>query len=140
MTARQAQRYADTPSLFRAHGNPARRPRVASLLPRMLGALDNRGWVSARRLSAELDDVDDRALREAASRSQGRILGGRLGYARTEQASIREVERVVNFLIGQSRRMKQRAVEILRVKHGSAAPLPAALTDESDDDQRAAYS
>lgn len=121
MNRPRVQRFADHPSLFRARGNPARRPRVAALLPRLLVALDGRGWVSARRLVVELD-TDDRAIREAASNSGGRILGSRLGYCRTEQASLREVQRVTRWLLSQSGRMRSRVIEIERVRHAIDGP------------------
>lgn len=115
------------PSLFhryQAHGDSAKRPHVTtSLLSHMLEALDGRGWVAAHILSSELG-CDLRTLREIANRSDGCIVGGQRGYARTEQVSGQDVGRVIGRLLSQSSAMKRRAVEIerrLHRKEGSAA-------------------
>jgi hypothetical protein len=108
--------------LFAARGDAAKRPSVDELLPRVVAALDGRGWVSAARLSTELG-ADARALREAANRSSGTILGGNRGYALTRQVPLEEVTAVINRHLSQSRQMRQRAMEIERVVHslGGAA-------------------
>lgn len=108
----------EQPSLFRADGDPRRRPRADLLVPRLLDALDGRGWVNARRLARELE-VDDRALREAASQSRGRIIGGQSGYARTDQVSPRESGRVSAALRSQAKKMLRRSIDIDRVSHAT---------------------
>ena len=105
------------PDLFSAHGDRERRPDVGGLLPRLLDALDRRGWVSAKVLARELD-TDDRSIREAAHHSGGRVLGGQRGYALTQQASLDDVQAVTRWLLSQSARMRGRVVEIERVRHG----------------------
>lgn len=107
------------PSLFAAHGDPRRRPGV-SILPRMLRALDGRGWVGAGVLSRELN-TSDRALRAAAAASRGQILGGQAGYILTRQASLREVARATAALLSQSNRMRERVAAIEKVRHGASA-------------------
>src|SRR4051812_19680102 len=71
-STRRLSRESDQPSLFNANGDAAKRPRIGALLPRLLKALDGRGWIAARRLTEELG-ADDRAIREAASHSAGRV-------------------------------------------------------------------
>jgi hypothetical protein len=103
--------------LFAASGSPDRRPGVAGLLPRLLAALDGRGWMSARVLARELD-TDDRSIREAAHQSAEQILGGQRGYCLTSQASLEDVDRVTRWLLSQAGHMRGRVVEIERVRHG----------------------
>jgi hypothetical protein len=99
------------PSPARAHGDVDRRPNVAELLPRLLLALEGRGWVGARTLSVQLG-TDDRSIRQAASDSGGRVIGGQNGYCLTRSASANEVRRCIGFLLGQAARMKERAFAI----------------------------
>lgn len=108
------------PNLFASHGNPRRRPSGASILPAMLRALDNRGWVGASVLARELD-TDVRTLRAAAASSAGQILGGQRGYLLTRQASLREVARCTARLLSQSNRMRERVAAIERVRHGGVS-------------------
>lgn len=118
------ERLADQPSLLAARGDRRRRPLVEDLIPRVLSFLNDRGWVSARALRESLG-IDERTLREVAHKSNGRIVGGQHGYCLTEQASLREVELVVRFLLGQAGRMRQRVIEIQRVRH--AVDVPSAV-------------
>lgn len=111
---------AHQPDLFAAAGSPEHRPVVDRLVPRLLSALDSRGWVSARVLSRELN-TDDRSLREAASQSAGEIVSGQRGYCLTRQASLEDVDRSTRWLLSQSARMRERAMAIERVRHGRAA-------------------
>jgi hypothetical protein len=105
------------PSLFGAGGDVSRRPTCsAQLVPRFVGALRDRGWVAGARLAVELE-ADLRTLRDAAHHSDGLILGGNRGYFLTLQASIEDVVAVTNRLMSQSRHMRERAMEIERVRH-----------------------
>src|SRR5690606_26599100 len=92
------------PDLFAAHGDRRKRPMVTTLVPRMLAALERRGWVGASTLVAELD-TDKRALREAAHQSDGRILGNQKGYILTTQATLEDVHKVTRRLLSQSNQM-----------------------------------
>ena len=114
------------PDLFSARGNRSQRPSGAALLlPRFLAALRARGWVAGAILAQELG-ADLRTLRDAAHESGGRILGGQRGYCITTQASLEDVTATVNRLYSQAREMRERAVEIERVRH-SAGHGDAAL-------------
>lgn len=103
-------------------GSPDRRPSVDDLLPRMLAALDVRGWVSARVLASELG-TDDRSLREAAHRSDGHVLGGQRGYILTVQASVEDVRQVTAWVLSQSNRMRARVSRIELVFHHKGRAL-----------------
>jgi hypothetical protein len=83
----------------------------------LLLALTNRGWVRGRVLAAELD-LDDRAIRELAHRSRGSIVSGQKGYRLTVEATIGEVDHAVSWMLSQATAMRQRALEIQRVRHG----------------------
>ena len=115
-------RYQDQRDLFAAHGDVRRRPFVDALVPRMLSALDRRGWVGAAALVAELG-VDRRSLREAAHRSAGRILGNQRGYILTTQATLEEVHKVTRRLLSQSNQMRDRVRQIERVRHAVCGDL-----------------
>lgn len=108
------------PSLFdvTAQGSRKKRPRPStSLVDRLCAELDRRaGWVSASTLATVLD-VDDRAIREAAQQSAGRVLGGQRGYCLTARASLEDVQLVTRALLSQAARMRQRVLEIERVRH-----------------------
>ena len=106
------------PDLFAARGDRAKRPAgAAQLVSNFLEALRSRGWVAGAVLVQELG-VDLRMLRAAAHESGGHILGGDKGYCATVQASLEDVTAVVNRLYSQSRAMRERAMEIERVRHG----------------------
>lgn len=107
------------PDLFAARGDVSRRPTGAGqLVPRFLQALRGRGWVAGCVLAAELGS-DLRALRDAAHESRGLILGGNKGYCATLAASLEDVHAVTRRLYSQSQQMRERAMEIERVRHGS---------------------
>src|SRR5688572_22465468 len=89
--------------LFAARGDASLRPTVSDVLPRFIDALDRRGWISARTLTEKLA-ADARALREAAHRSDGRILGNQRGYILTTQAALDDVHAVTRRLLSQSNR------------------------------------
>lgn len=118
-------RLISQPDLFAARGSRERRPPVGRLVPQLVQALDRRGWVAARLLMSELD-VDARALREAAHRSDGRILGNQRGYILTTQATLDEVHAVTRRLLSQSNRMRDRVRQIERVRHGACGDLGGA--------------
>ena len=110
-------RPAPAASLFATRGSRDRRPSVSGdLLARFLRALRGRGWVRAVVLKVELN-TDRRTLREAAQRSGGRILGHQRGYHLTIEASLEDVIAVTNRMHSQARAMRQRAVEIERIRH-----------------------
>jgi hypothetical protein len=112
-------RPAGHPDLFAARGDVSKRPTGgAQLVPRFFAALRDRGWVSGAALASELD-TDLRSLRDAAHQSRGGILGGQKGYCLTVQASLEDVTSVINRLYSQSREMRERAMEIERVRHSS---------------------
>ena len=104
--------------LLAAKGDRRRRPVVTDLVPRLLAALDDRGWVAGATLSVELG-ADLRSLREAANKSAGLVLGGNKGYALCRQAPLADVDAVIGRFLSQSREMKRRALEISRVRHGN---------------------
>jgi hypothetical protein len=109
---------ARQPDLFAARGDAQRRPCVVALVPRMLAALDGRGWTRAAVLCRDLG-TDARSLREAAHQSSGRILGHQRGYILTTQATLEDVQRVARRLLSQAGHMRARVLEIERVRHGS---------------------
>lgn len=107
-------------SLFAARGNRAFRPdgvTVSRMLPRLLAALDERGWVSAAVLADELG-TDTRTIREAAHESGGLVISGQQGYALTMQASIEDVDTFTGRMYSQAREMRERAMQVERVRHG----------------------
>jgi hypothetical protein len=113
------------PNLFAASGSRGRRPRnAAQLLPRVLLALEGRGWIAGAVLARELG-TDLRALRAVAHESAGQIVGGDKGYCRTIEASpsLEDVNAVVNRHYSQARAMRGRAMEIERVKHSGSGGL-----------------
>ena len=112
-------------NLLAARGDARKRPSVALLVPRMITALDRLGWVSAAVLEVELD-TDKRALREAANRSDGRILGNQKGYCLTTQASLEDVHKVTRRLLSQSNQMRERVRQIERVRHANCGDLGSA--------------
>lgn len=113
------------PDLFAARGDARKRPSVATLVPRMIAALDGRGWVSAATLAVELA-TDKRALREGAHRSDGRILGNQRGYILTTQATLEDVHKVTRRLLSQSTQMRERVRQIERVRHATCGDLGSA--------------
>jgi len=115
-------RDSQTPNLFAAAGSPTRRPYVDVLVPRLIAALDGRGWVRASLLCAELQ-TDRRSLREAGNKSGGRIIGHQRGYCLTVQAALEDVVAVVNRHLSQARAERARALEIEQLRHASRGGL-----------------
>jgi hypothetical protein len=62
-----------------------------------------------------------RSLREAAHKSRGAIVGGQRGYGLTRGVPLDDVQAVINRHLSQSRQMRERAMEIDRVRHRSGA-------------------
>lgn len=90
-----------------------------ALLARLIHALDGRGWVRRKVLSAELQVSDD-SLRAAARFSRGLVVGSSTkGYARVDQAPVGDVHRVVAELLSRSRELRLRVGEVLRVLHNA---------------------
>ena len=88
-------------------------------LLQLLDALSQEsGWVSARMLHLE-HGYSDRYLRALAHASEGRIIGGPLGYRLTKLATIEEVNRAIKSLESQARRMKLRADQVRAVLNGA---------------------
>ena len=111
--------------LFAAQGDTRKRPSVTSLVPRMIAALDRRGWVGASALVTELE-TDKRAIREAAHMSDGRVLGNQRGYILTTQATLEDVHKVTRRLLSQSNQMRDRVRQIERVRHATCGDLGSA--------------
>ena len=82
----------------------------------MSAALDRRGWLTAKHLSAKMG-LTDRALREIARRSDGAIISGQRGYHLTAQASVEDVQHFVSWMRSQAREMDKRALQAERAMH-----------------------
>jgi hypothetical protein len=125
MTAVSSMLAPHQPDLFAARGDVRNRPAVTALVPQMIAALDQRGWVGAAVLETALG-ADKRALREGAHRSEGRILGNQRGYILTTQATLEDVHKVTRRLLSQSNQMRDRVRQIERVRHSSCGDLGSA--------------
>ena len=107
------------PSLF-----ASKAPRVSDReIAWMLAVLDGCGWVKAWQLKFDSlyqgsRSVSDRTLRAIAAASQGRIISGQKGYARTDQASVEDVNHAAAWLQHQGEAMIRRAKEIQQVLNG----------------------
>jgi len=99
---------------------PFARAKDCDLLPALIEALDRQGWVTAKTL-ARLLDSNDRAIRDAASQSQGRVISGQRGYCLTHQASVQDVQHAANWLRSQGTKMIQRAYDTERAMHRRTA-------------------
>jgi len=100
-------------------------PRVSGEdVARLIAFLDGLGWVTAAHLVGTHDWNDahgrswtDRDLRAIAAASQGRIISGQRGYARTDQASVEDVNHAAAWLQHQGETMIRRAHEIRQAMH-----------------------
>lgn len=101
------------PDLFSAKRAPTVDEQDVAVL---LIALDQRGWMNARELT-RLGYGSDRYLRAVAAASHGQIISGQRGYARTDQASVEDVNHAAAWLEHQATAMTQRAYEIRRAMH-----------------------
>jgi hypothetical protein len=97
-------------------GSRDRRPKVDDVVPRLISALSGRGWVTARVLSAQIGS-NERALREAASQSEGRVISGQKGYALIDEVGVHEAQHAADWLKHQAHEMLRRANEIHRAMH-----------------------
>lgn len=75
-------------------------------------------WVSAQILHLEYG-YSDRYLRTLAHASEGRIIGGPLGYRLTRLATTAEVNRAIHALERQAARMQARAKQVRAVLNGA---------------------
>ena len=101
---------------FSARGSVDRRPKGDALLPKLITALTDRGWVSAKHLCQQLG-TDDRTIREAASLSEGRVISGQKGYALIEAVTVEEANHAASWLEHQAKAMLSRAAAIRRAMH-----------------------
>ncbi len=100
-------------------------PRVSDQdVARLLAFLDGLGWMTAAQLVGTHDwnDVQarawtDRDLRAIAAASQGQIISGQRGYARTDQASVEDVNHAAAWLESQAKSMQARARAIRSALH-----------------------
>ena len=105
------------PSLFRDKA-----PRVSDDdVYELLRWLDGKGWQRSRAvlwsLGRNRPSLSDRTLRAIAAASHGRIISGQKGYARTDQASVEDVNHAAAWLLAQAKKMERRAREIQRAMH-----------------------
>ncbi len=70
--------------------------------------LRGRGWMYRRDIHRERPG-NERALRQLAEESSGRVLGGQRGYRLTAEATQDEVDEVVGFLTAQADKMAARS-------------------------------
>lgn len=83
----------------------------------LLECLDGQGWRTARGLRLSVLTWNDRTLRAMAAASAGRIISGQRGYARTDQASVEDVNHAANWLAHQGELMIRRAQDIRQAMH-----------------------
>jgi hypothetical protein len=81
----------------------------------MIAFLNGQDWVKARLFPV---GWTERRIRAVASASKGRVISGQQGYKLTLQATIDEVTKARNWLLGQAEEMRRRVAEIDRVYHG----------------------
>jgi len=85
---------------------------------RVLAYLEHsKSWKLRRDICQSFPGLTDRALREIASNSKGRILSGQSGYILIEYATNEEIDRAEAWLLSQANQMKERAVEIRRCRN-----------------------
>jgi hypothetical protein len=82
--------------------------------------LSGRGWVKARDIMAAFPSWNERAVREVASDSRGRILSGQQGYKLTLECTPEEVRHATAWLRSQANQMTQRSIDIDRTFHQGA--------------------
>lgn len=88
----------------------------------LIDLLDGHGWQTMRDIRAlGLAGWDDRRIRAIAAASQGRIISGQCGYARTDQASVEDVQHAVNWMRSQAAQMVRRARQIEQAMHTRSA-------------------
>ena len=85
----------------------------------LLRALDGKGWCRTKWLQRSFE-ISDRTFRAIAAASQGRIISGQRGYARTDQASVEDVNHAAAWLEHQGELMIHRAKEIRQALHQPA--------------------
>ena len=95
----------------------ARQPQMqAEDVAILVRCLQGQGWVTAKQLTAR-HGISDRELRAIASVSEGRILGGQLGYCLIEEATVQQAQHSADFLKAQAKKMLTRAYEIEQALH-----------------------
>ena len=103
----------EQPSLFTA----TKAPRVTDAdVAWLLRALDGKSWCRTKWLQQSFE-ISDRTFRAIAAASHGRIISGQRGYARTDQASVEDVNHAASWLLTQAAAMTTRAREIQRAMH-----------------------
>lgn len=83
----------------------------------MLSSLRGQGWMTARELLGLQVGRTERQLRAMAAASQGQIISGQRGYARTDQASVEDVNHAAAWLESQAKSMQARARAIRSAMH-----------------------
>src|SRR3990167_7819868 len=97
---------------------PAPAPRVtAEDVDEVIKVLSCHGWRTSRWLLSHYAFGSDRRLRALAAASQGRIISGQRGYARTDHASVEDVQHAADWLSHQGHAMIRRSIEIRRAMH-----------------------
>lgn len=89
----------------------------------LLAFLDRLGWCDAKTIKNAVG-ISPRKVRAIAEIS-GKIIGGRLGYKRTDQATGDEIVHEINSLRSRARKMMKRA-DALSVHLNSGAVNPVA--------------
>ena len=87
----------------------------ANLSNRLVLALEGRGWLTRDYIARQLD-VSVRAIREAASLSNGRIICGNSGLKLTMDATDAEIDECVGRFRSQVSEMTRRIVEIRAIQ------------------------
>ena len=82
----------------------------------LLWRLNQAGWIGSKRLITT--SMSDRRLRAIAAASKGQIISGQRGYARTDQASVEDVNHCIAWLKSQAAAMDKRTKEISAVLNG----------------------
>ena len=89
---------------------------------RVLAYLEqSKSWKLRRDICQAFPGLTDRALREIASNSKGRILSGQSGYILIEYATNEEIDRAEAWLLSQSREMLKRVLAIRKARNRGVA-------------------
>lgn len=95
----------------------ADRNRAARFRDRVLELLQDGQWHRAKTICAELDGLNERALRQVAEESRGAVISGQHGYKLTRLATNDEIDHAERWLLSQSQAMKARAVDIRKARN-----------------------
>ena len=83
---------------------------------RLVMALVQQGWLTAKRLMIKLN-LTDRQIRAAANASDGQVISGQKGYRLTREATLEEIDHAAHWLSHQAQAMHRRSIAIQRVRH-----------------------